>query len=80
MSTRTKTRPDAKRVLGVERAAAVCGVSPQTLLSWAIEGVGPAPYLFGEDGNAAAWTVDGIAAWRARRNKAKGFRPAINPN
>jgi hypothetical protein len=75
-----RQRPEAKRVLGVERAAAVCGVSPSTLLTWAANGIGPTPYLHDDDGLAAGWTVNGLAAWRARRARVGGFSPAISSN
>ena len=60
-------QPPGHRVLGVEKAAAVCGVTPATLLGWLERGLGPVPYLIDSDDGAVAWTAAGLHPWRAQQ-------------
>lgn len=63
-------QPSGHRVLGVEKAAAACGVALATLLDWVERGLGPVPYLIDSDDGAVAWTAEEVRPWRAQQRLA----------
>jgi hypothetical protein len=55
------------RVLGVERAAAVVGLKPDTLLKLCAEGRGPKALIKEEDGTPVAWAAPRLVKWHKTR-------------